>query len=83
MKKFLIISSVLLMDIYVIAQDDTIKDLKKSSELAVKKDPADTIPKIWRGFYGKLKPGFPQQLACRRGKIFFLTKLLSELLCFL
>ena len=51
------------MSIYVIAQDEAIKDLKKSSEQAVKKDPADTIPKIWRkggGFYVKLKPGFPQ-----------------------
>lgn len=36
------------------AQDETIKDLKKSSENTIKKDPNDTIPKIWKrgGLYG-------------------------------
>lgn len=30
------------------AQDGTVKDLKASSEKTFKKDPADTIPKLWR-----------------------------------
>lgn len=36
------------------AQDETVKDLKKSSEKTITKDPNDTIPKIWKkgGLYG-------------------------------
>ena len=36
------------------AQDETVKELKKASEKNIKKDPNDTIPKIWKtgGLYG-------------------------------
>jgi hypothetical protein len=35
-------------------QDETVSDLKKASEKAIRKDPNDTIPKIWKkgGLYG-------------------------------
>ena len=40
--------------IAIYAQDETVKDLKKASEKGIKKDPNDTIPKIWKkgGLYG-------------------------------
>ncbi len=36
------------------SQDETVKDLKKSSEKTIVKDPNDTVPKIWKkgGLYG-------------------------------
>lgn len=36
------------------AQDQTVSDLKSSSEKTIKKDPNDTIPKTWKkgGLYG-------------------------------
>lgn len=53
MKKILL--SVTLFSIFFAsAQDKTVKDLKDASGRSVKKDPNDTIPKIWRkgGLYG-------------------------------
>ena len=36
-----------LVSLSIIAQDDKVKEMQKDSERAIKKDPNDTIPKIW------------------------------------
>lgn len=53
-KTILLITTVLLVGFYSKAQDETIKTLKKESEKDIKKDAADTIPKVWKkgGLYG-------------------------------
>ena len=53
MKKIVLIITVF-STLIASAQDETVKELKKASEKNIKKDPNDTIPKIWRkgGLYG-------------------------------
>ena len=44
----------LLTPFFIFSQDATVKKLKESSQLSIKKDPADTTLKTWKkgGFYG-------------------------------
>jgi len=53
MKKILLVYT-LFSFLFVSAQDEKVKELKDASGRAIKKDPNDTIPKIWKkgGFYG-------------------------------
>lgn len=53
MKKIVLIITVF-SALIVSAQDETVKELKDASGKTIKKDPNDTIPKIWRkgGLYG-------------------------------
>ena len=53
MKKALL-TLMLAIPAWALAQDETVKDLKNSSERAIKKDPADTASKTWKkgGIYG-------------------------------
>ena len=46
--KHLLLGLCLLAGLNVVAQDETIKKLKSDAEKNIKKDPADTIPKIWK-----------------------------------
>ena len=47
-KPFLISLILLLLTLYGIAQDEAVKKLQSESSRTIKKDPADTIPSIWR-----------------------------------
>jgi len=49
-----LVTLAMLFSVGVMAQDQRIKDLRSATERAIKKDPADTIPKVWRkgGLYG-------------------------------
>ncbi|MEJ0101848.1 MAG: DUF3078 domain-containing protein [Bacteroidota bacterium] len=47
-KTILVFASVLLIGNVLIAQDKTVKDLQADAAKSVKKDPNDTIPKIWK-----------------------------------
>ncbi|MGK2860734.1 MAG: DUF3078 domain-containing protein [Chitinophagaceae bacterium] len=53
MKKIFLLCSVFSV-MLAIAQDETVKDLKKATSRSIKKDPNDTIPKAWKkgGLYG-------------------------------
>jgi len=53
MKKILL-AFLLIINVGIHAQDETVKDLQKSSEKTIAKDPNDTVPKIWKkgGLYG-------------------------------
>jgi hypothetical protein len=46
--KHLLLWLCLLSGLSVVAQDETIKKLKSDAGASIKKDPADTIPKIWK-----------------------------------
>lgn len=46
--KHLLLCLLTLVGLKVSAQDDTIKKLKADAETGIKKDPNDTIPRIWR-----------------------------------
>lgn len=48
MKRIFFTGICLVASLQLLAQDDTIKDLKKESEKTFKKDPADTIPRNWK-----------------------------------
>lgn len=48
MKKMTLLMFLCIIAINIYAQDETVKDLKKASEKGIKKDPNDTIPKIWK-----------------------------------
>lgn len=48
MKHFLFTGICLLITLQLMAQDGTVKDLKKESEKTFKKDPEDTIPGNWK-----------------------------------
>jgi len=48
MKKMTLLMFLCFIAINIYAQDETVKDLKKASEKGIKKDPNDTIPKIWK-----------------------------------
>lgn len=52
MKKILILA-LAFISIAANAQDETVKDLKKTAERTITKDPNDTIPKVWKrgGFF--------------------------------
>jgi hypothetical protein len=52
--KILLLPVFLLFGIAGFAQDETVKELKKSSERKINKDPNDTIPQVWKkgGLYG-------------------------------
>ncbi|MCH5689575.1 hypothetical protein LWM68_38300 [Niabella sp. W65] len=53
MKKILFVVA-FLSSLTVLAQDETVKNLKKDSERQIKKDPNDTTAKVWKtgGFVG-------------------------------
>lgn len=53
MKKIFLLITVF-TTFFAYAQDETVKELKDASGRAIKKDPNDTIPKIWKkgGLYG-------------------------------
>ncbi len=48
MKKLTLVMFLCIIAVNIYAQDETVKDLKKASEKGIKKDPNDTIPKIWK-----------------------------------
>jgi hypothetical protein len=48
MKGRILVFCILLGSLCVHAQDKTVKELKEASEQAIKKDPNDTIPKVWK-----------------------------------
>jgi len=48
MKRFATCLSVILIALSVWAQDKTVEELKKEASREIKKDPNDTIPKIWK-----------------------------------
>ncbi len=47
-RPFILAGFFLCLFIHAQAQDAVITDLKKEAEKAIKKDPADTIPKVWK-----------------------------------
>ena len=48
MKQTILIGALLLASTMLHAQDETVKELSKEAARAIKKDPADTIPQVWR-----------------------------------
>ena len=48
MKRIFFAGICIVASLYLLAQDNTVKDLKKESEKSIKKDPADTIPGNWK-----------------------------------
>jgi hypothetical protein len=48
MRYLISLSLLTFFSLQVIAQDETIKDLKKASEKSITKDPKDTTVKIWK-----------------------------------
>ncbi|MEO6288378.1 MAG: DUF3078 domain-containing protein [Ginsengibacter sp.] len=48
MRKVCALALLFIMFNYANAQDGTVKDLKKDADKTLKKDPNDTIPRIWR-----------------------------------
>ncbi|MES1225233.1 MAG: DUF3078 domain-containing protein [Bacteroidota bacterium] len=48
MKKICVSLIVLLLAFSIFAQDKTVQDLKNASSREIKKDPNDTIPKVWK-----------------------------------
>src|SRR5258705_13133720 len=47
-KTIFVFASALLMGNVLMAQDKTVKDLQADAGKSIKKDPNDTIPKIWK-----------------------------------
>jgi hypothetical protein len=48
MKKITFILGFILTALFVSAQDQTVKDLQAGADKSIKKDPNDTIPKVWK-----------------------------------
>ncbi|HRI19879.1 MAG TPA: DUF3078 domain-containing protein, partial [Panacibacter sp.] len=48
MKKIMLTATLLFTTLFILAQDETVKTMQTEAAKTIVKDPADTIPKVWK-----------------------------------